>query len=181
MPPAGKKHILSQLEGNQIRLVLPLRTDTADQVAVQRHLQFILVNAGRGITEYAVTFPIGSQHIRQAPLLQLGDILQTDLFGRTADRLVIFVEDRDKIIHQHLPLLVHHPAVHVQLHFQHFIKGSVDTLVLQQRIPLKQGFIILYQRMQIRLVLLRNNHIKKAATFFAPALYQFRIGWRNHH
>ena len=54
------------------------------------------MNTVGSISQNTVTLPVGSQRLSQIPVCQLGYIPQSDLFGRTADSLIVFVKNRNK-------------------------------------------------------------------------------------
>ena len=180
-PILSQEGELRQLQGNQVRLVLSLRTDAADKVVAERHLQFIFMDTARSITEDDVALAIGLEAAGEIPLFELGNIMQIDRLRRAANLAVIIIEKRDERGDYAAARLENRLPVHHELHFEDIVERRIAVLRLEHRVALEQRLVILDKGVQIRRVLLGDNQIEETAAFVAPALDKFGVGRRDHY
>ena len=173
---------LRQLQSNEIRFVLSLRTFPLDGKVSQLHDQIVLVYTFQGISHDAVPLTAGSQQFQQVSFRRMRFVGQAHLLAALRNIRIISLEHRNELINKLPALAIDHltgsshrlfPDSHQLLLGFHFS--------LQQSVSLQQSLVITDQRVQVFTVELRNHHIHETAAFFTAARNQQRVGWRNHH
>ena len=109
------------------------------------------------------------------------NIPQSHLFYRTRNNLIVFVENRQKILNQGLTLLIDLLPIQLQLDLQHLEEPHIGRLLLQQHIALGQRLVVLDQGIEVMLVLLRDNEVDETSALLATPFNQFRIVGRDNH
>ena len=173
---------LRQLQRNQERLVLPLRTLPLDREIPQLHHQIILMHPLRRIPQNPVLLPRLPQQPQQVALLQMTLIRQTHPLPVLRDIRIIRLKHRNKLIDKLLALTEHllpFGRHHLLPHIHQFLLRF--HVRLEQRIPLHQRLVIPDQRLQILPVELRDHHIHKPPSLLTAPRNQPRVRRRHHH
>ena len=102
--------------------------------------------------------------------------MQPHLLLVARNMLVNLLKQRHQFAHKRLSLGIEHFSVHRHLLFPEFHQRGIRFLLhLQQRISLLQRLVVVVQRLDIRIVVLRNHHIHQLSSLLASAFYERNI------
>ena len=135
-----------------------------------------------GIANCMVAHPTFCQQWSQIALLRVRLIMQLYALAIACYSTIKSLKHRreafDKLPTSRIDILGFCSHLHL-IYLKHRRIGH--SILFQQRIPTLQCLIISHQRNQIRLVILRDNHIHKSASLIATLVNQILVRWRNQH
>ena len=180
---ALQKFKLSQLQGNDIRLVLSLRALTTHGMIAQCKHQVVAMHTMQRVAYGTILHAVTTYHIQKRTALTMRHILQSHLFATLRNLLIILLEYGRQFIDKRLTFLVEQFASLCHLLFPQVHEHGVErltvgcrllavTCLFQQCIALLVGIVITCQGIDIPTVVLRNDDVHQVATFLAAALNQ---------
>ena len=173
---------LCQFQRQHERFVLSLTAFALHRIAAQHHLQVVAMDAVQRIAYRTVLEAVALNNIQQRTSLSVRDILQRYLFPLHRDALIDVLEDGHQLAHKLVTLPIDHLARFRHLLFPKFHEHRVRLLLhLQQRVALLQRLVVIGQRLDITVVVLRNHHIHQTAAFLAASLDENGVGRRHIH
>ncbi|MPN38513.1 hypothetical protein SDC9_186037 [bioreactor metagenome] len=130
-----------------------------------------------------IALSVSPEHLAKIGLVELGDIVEGDLFTRLTDACIKIIEDGCKFIDECLSPPVDEASFFDHLIFPELQQGCIEEFffIFQQYIPLMQSLGISDQCAQVLLIELGYGHIQKFPPTFTPTGYQFAIGRGDHH
>ena len=173
---------LSQFKSHKKTLVLPLRALLFNSITAKLHHKVVAMAPLCGVPHAAVIGTRCTQQGRQIALVHMAAESKAHTLLATRYGIVKLGEDRHKLVYKsHTPVIyIHRLGNHHILNKREHL-GIGLALATQQHIALRKGAVVTYERIKILLVVLRNNHIHKAAALLAATCNKFVVGRGYHH
>ena len=181
-PSLAEEIELSQFQGDEEGLALPLRTFSANEIAVLEHLEVVLVNAMQGIAYGSVLEAVLRQLLQQRTSLKLRHIAKLHGFLFLRNLVVELLEDGDEFCDVFAAFPVDILTLASHLLFEDEEDFGVEFLfLLEHGVALLQCFVVADERLGVVGVVLTDDHIDEATAFFAASVDENLVGWRDHH